>query len=619
MRGNWTSILNHLRQVVAHHAQGGLSDADLLDRFASRRDEAAFEVLVWRYGPMVLGLGRRMLRSPQDADDVLQATFLALVRQAARVRGDSLGAWLHKVAYRVALQVRVQRRKHVALPLEDTNGAEASDSLQENEIRLFLDEELQRLPRKYRTPLVLSYLQGLTNREIAAELRCPVGTIFTRLARGRELLRTRLTRRGVTLPASAVTAAMIAAAPATVISADLAKTTIQGAMAFAGGVTTVAPHVAALTKGVLQMMWLSRLKVAAAVLALVLVAGSGAGLLAFRAPAQEREAQPGQVERNAPLAQESKRPVREALRYNGKSFDEWRTLLLTELSPKMRIEGFKALTAFGRNGYGKEAAGAIVELMEGFADAYEEQQVRFEAYNAMTQIGDEARSVILNELKSGKARGKAFAAFCLGGMAGNMQDAIPKLEELIRERDPQVRQEAIKALGEIDGQATTFAGVVGAIKDQDTQVRLTAVRTLNRFAGKHKKEAIAALQEVAIKDKEVEVRSGAQQALRNLQIKPSEILPVFQAALKEENPVLRLDALRYLVQSSSDAAQIVPNLIVALKSAQKGEEQRLIVQTLGNIGPAAKDAIPALTELLKDREPSGLRDHIIQAIQKINK
>src|SRR6516164_144838 len=116
------SILRHLRRVVVQRTDGGLSDAQLLERFARERDEAAFEVLVWRHGPMVLGMGRRLLHNFQDAEDVLQATFLALARQASSIsKREALGAWLHKVAFRVALRTRMQRRKRAMQPLDSAN------------------------------------------------------------------------------------------------------------------------------------------------------------------------------------------------------------------------------------------------------------------------------------------------------------------------------------------------------------------------------------------------------------------------------------------------------------------------------------------------------------------
>src|SRR5207237_2445128 len=140
MQRRLASILGHLRRVVVQRTDGGLSDAQLLERFARQRDEAAFEVLVWRHGPMVLGVGRRVLRNLHDAEDVLQATFLALVRQARAInRSESLGAWLHKVAYRTALRARAQRQKTVAAPIEEVPDPDSLAGTKEHEALALLD------------------------------------------------------------------------------------------------------------------------------------------------------------------------------------------------------------------------------------------------------------------------------------------------------------------------------------------------------------------------------------------------------------------------------------------------------------------------------------------------
>src|SRR5262249_3022066 len=150
------------------------------------------------------------------------------------------------------------------------------------------------------------------------------------------------------------------------------------------------PKVIALTEGVLKMLWLGKLRIVVAVLALATVASTGAGFLAFRASARggadgDKEAaedQPGQA----------RRPPREALRYAGKSFEEWRTALLTELSPDVRAQGIKAITAFGKNGYGKEAAAVIVEVMRDYEiqDGNDDQKVIDAAALGIVRIGDNA-------------------------------------------------------------------------------------------------------------------------------------------------------------------------------------------------------------------------------------
>ncbi len=179
------AVLHQLRRVVARERTDELSDAQLLDDFVQRRDEAAFELLVWRHAGLVLGTCRRLLRDRHEAEDAFQATFLVLIRKAATIsRRDSLGSWLHRVAVRIAQRARAQaaRRMTAALP-EEVPAPEPKDDLLWRDLRPVLDEEVSRLPEKYRRPFVLCYLEGNTNEQAARQLGCPRGTILSRLAR----------------------------------------------------------------------------------------------------------------------------------------------------------------------------------------------------------------------------------------------------------------------------------------------------------------------------------------------------------------------------------------------------------------------------------------------------
>jgi RNA polymerase sigma factor (sigma-70 family) len=270
--GRLGTFLRQLRRVTAPKAAGGLSDAQLLERWLTQHDQAAFEVLVWRYGPLVLGVCRRLLRDA-DAEDAFQATFLALVRKAGSIgRRERVGSWLYKVAYRVALRAARSVRAAVPLPEVPVPGGE-SDVLW-RDLRPVLDEEVNRLPEKYRTAFVLCHLQGLTNAEAARELGCPLGTVLSRLAWARERLRQRLTRRGVTLTGGLLAAALVPAA----LKAEMVLETVRAAGAMAAGRAAagmLSPKVVALTEGVLRTMVLTKLKVAAALLLAVGVFGTG--------------------------------------------------------------------------------------------------------------------------------------------------------------------------------------------------------------------------------------------------------------------------------------------------------------------------------------------------------
>jgi len=200
------AVLKRVYGLLPPPGQREASDAALLARFAHGGDEAAFELLVWRHGPTVLGACRRVLRHEQDAEDAFQATFLALARKAASIgNGASVGCWLSKVAYRIALRARQAARRRQAwldewLPPEvDTSGP--AELLARQEIGPVLEEEIRLLPEKFRGAFVLCYLEGKTNAEAAELLRCPKGTVLSRLSRARARLRRRLTVRHAALAA----------------------------------------------------------------------------------------------------------------------------------------------------------------------------------------------------------------------------------------------------------------------------------------------------------------------------------------------------------------------------------------------------------------------------------
>lgn len=250
------------------------SDLDLLGRWADSRDESAFELLVWRYGAMVLAACRRVLPS-EDAADAFQATFLVLVRKAAAVgRRGSLGGWLHRVAVRVSRAARKKAARGV-LPL--TTEPPARPELEPvdgtRDLRQVLDEELDHLPERFRQVLVKCYLQGKTAAEAAHELGCARGTVLSRLLRGRERLKQRLIRRGLALSAAAglgVFEEVSAAATSRLVAAtvDVAVGRITGCE-----IPGSAPELA---REVLNIMWRKTVKTFA--LTMLVVGGLGLGL-----------------------------------------------------------------------------------------------------------------------------------------------------------------------------------------------------------------------------------------------------------------------------------------------------------------------------------------------------
>ncbi len=274
-----------------------VSDAELLERFVTCRDEAAFAALIARHGPMVLSVCRRLLRHPQDAEDAFQATFLVLVRKAASIgKRELLGHWLYGVAMRVAVRARVMAAKQQTRETADMERiAEATPQPAETkDVSAAITEEVQRLPAKYRIPIVLYYLEGRTSAEVAGSLSCPVGTIKTRLSRAREMLRKRLTRRGLAVTTEAFSTALLAEAPAASLPPALIDSSLKAAMSFAAGDGVaggfVSAQAAALTQGVLHTMFVTKMKVVVAwVLALSLLIG-GIGTFAYQLGATEDKA-----------------------------------------------------------------------------------------------------------------------------------------------------------------------------------------------------------------------------------------------------------------------------------------------------------------------------------------
>jgi RNA polymerase sigma factor (sigma-70 family) len=266
-------ITRYLR-VLSRPETGGLTDAQLLARFAVQRDEAAFEVLVWRHGPKVLSVCRRMLRQDQDTEDAFQATFMILVRKAGSIaRGQALGGWLHRVATRVCLLAQKRAGRHQLLTEEVP--AKALPDTSWSDLRPVLDEEINRLPAKYRAPFVLCYCDGMTNEEAARALGCPKGTVLSRLAWARQRLRTRLTGRGVVLSGGWLSAAAGWHTAQAAVPAALVHSTLRTVPLVAGGqLSAVASRQAAiLTQGVLQTMLGTKIKAAVSAVLLVGILG----------------------------------------------------------------------------------------------------------------------------------------------------------------------------------------------------------------------------------------------------------------------------------------------------------------------------------------------------------
>src|SRR6516225_6450501 len=258
--------LRRLRASLLRRDGAGYTDGQLLEGFVSRREEAAFEAIVRRHGPMVLGVCRRVLRNGHDAEDAFQATFLVLVRKATSiVPRELVGNWLYGVAYRTALKARsmAARRRVVEGQVRDMSRSEALDTGARLDLQTRLDQELNRLPDKYRAPVILCELEGKSRRDAARQLGIAEGTLSSRLARARQMLARRLSGPNAALSAGAVAVLVSTQAGSAIVPAPLLTSTVKAGvlLAVGQGVTAVvSANVAALTQGVLKTMFLIKLK-----------------------------------------------------------------------------------------------------------------------------------------------------------------------------------------------------------------------------------------------------------------------------------------------------------------------------------------------------------------------
>jgi RNA polymerase sigma factor (sigma-70 family) len=279
--GQMGAVIRHLQNAAV--GTDGATDEHLLQRFAHHRDGLAFAVLVERHGPMVLGVCRRILRDLQDADDAFQATFLILVHKTSSItRPQALASWLYHTALRTALRAKTRRdhRRNQESVLDDLPAAEATEDLAWHELRPALDEEVSRLPRKYRDAIVSCYFQEKTYAEAAKNLGLAAGTVSSRLARARDILRKRLLHRGLTLSAGLIITLLSRAALAAAVSSTLRETTTAAAVRLVTGQATLAAattsSVSILTREVIRTMYWTKLKFGALVVLGAVCTGAAA-------------------------------------------------------------------------------------------------------------------------------------------------------------------------------------------------------------------------------------------------------------------------------------------------------------------------------------------------------
>jgi RNA polymerase sigma factor (sigma-70 family) len=283
------AVARGLERLVDPGAIAGLSEQQVLARFVERGDPVAFEAIVVRYGPMVLSVCRQILRDANDVDDAFQATFVILIRKAAGLKQpEKLGPWLYGVAYRVASRAR-RRTKLEGLP-SNLAGRAGDQGPGDSEQLAALHEEIQRLPEKYRLPIVLCCIGEQTHDEAARKLNWPLGTVHGRLSRARELLRGRLGRRGMAIPAMVSSAAE---RPLIRRENAVPETSLRSTFALSKG--AIPTQLKSLVHGVISAMFIEKLRSAALVVVLTALGAATAStaLLAFQSQAAKPDAPAG--------------------------------------------------------------------------------------------------------------------------------------------------------------------------------------------------------------------------------------------------------------------------------------------------------------------------------------
>jgi RNA polymerase sigma factor (sigma-70 family) len=594
--GQLAPVVDYLRRT-ALALEDGLTDHQLLDRFRRAREEGAFEAIVRRHGAMVLGVCRRVLRHAHDAEDAFQATFLVLARKAQSVRRpERLASWLYAVAYRTAVEAKMlaarrrAKERHMARP-EALEPATACDW------RDVLDRELNRLPEKYRVPVVLCDLEGLPRQEVAGQLGWPEGTLSGRLTRARRMLARLLARRGLALPGGLLAAALSEGASAAAVPERLVAPTVRAAVAAAGNAAAIGlggTQAAVLMERVVRAMFLTKIKIVTAVLLAAATAALGGGLLLRQAAAFPHGREPGRVAGPRLLAKSS--PAgREARRRD-------------EEKPRPDQE-----------------AGEPVEPPVGRPDKPLAKKKQKEDPKKKAEAETEALVALL--LKATKEEDQTIRRMASISLMLLGRDAVPALEALVKGDDRVAREHALAILSSLSPKVQEAKAALARLyKDEKLLVQtLKAVHPLNR------QSALLALSRKGVADVPLLVRLGAlgekepeiaRTALTTLLALGRDAVPGLVALLKSKDEATRAYALAVLcvqARSVAEAREALERLFKdekmlanALKSPNEAVRQAA-VQAMSQRGRAA---VPALVRLVEGKDPS-LRCKAIESLGQL--
>jgi RNA polymerase sigma factor (sigma-70 family) len=466
-----SSFLRRLTRSMAAETVRDQSDRHLVERLVAGRDEAVFEAIVRRHGPMVHNVCWRVLQHEQDTEDAFQATFLILAQQLRSVRRHaSLASWLHGVAHRVALKALARaatRRRH-----EQKSATEKlpPDGVLWRELRDVLDAELAHLPEKWRLPLVLCYLEGQTQDEAAEQLHWSQRTLRRRLAEAKAALARRLTRRGFVWPDAASAVLLSECLAPAALAPGLISSTLQAAACIATRqaalTTAVSANVAALTQGVLKTMFVSKIKMATAALVLLTALAVGAGGLLYRTQAVEPR-QPPKAEKLPPQKEKSRIDVIGA----GETAME---LAKTTKDPDAK---WAAIRILGSLRYER----AIPLLLKSLSDPH--HYVRANAARALGDMKVAAAAKPLTELLQKEKNGGVIQQTSLAVANLGCADALGALKGAAKHEDVQTRMWVLQAIGRL-GDKRDVPFLAGYLLDDPSQsVQAFAAQAIEQITG----------------------------------------------------------------------------------------------------------------------------------------
>lgn len=630
------NVLHYLHQMVDPQAGAESADRQLLARFVNQRDEFAFEALVRRHGPMVLAVCRRLLSDADDAEDAFQATFLIFVRKAATIaRPDQLAGWLHGVATRVAGKARQQRLRRPLAPLDQEPSAEepAMDDVMRRELATALDEEVARLPAPYQMPFILCHLSGRSNEEAARELGCPTGTIYSRLARAREILRERLARRGLVWSTATLAVALTSHAAPAAVPPALLQHTVSSGMLLAAGQTLAAGAVSGSTltlmEATLRTMYLSKLKSVAMIALVLAVSGTGLGLAAYHAfppagaaepvaaadkpekPAPEKPApDPNEklrqevktlqerikaVQERQQLEAELKRlreqiailegkPIADGklpqVTYQGKTVDHW-LQTVRDCDPTTRITALRALGTIGDE-LGEDAPRAVT------------------AITAILKADAGPPALAPDNLPIQPGTVQAHAVYALAAIGPTAKPAIPKLVALQIDADEKVHEWLANAvgagLGAPLGLAVPMQGIPPADPGDD-QAGWFLTQAMLRI-DPDGKSAVPLLHAAIQKPKpRKNVAINALSALRAYREHAASATPAIIALLRVDEEVVRYDAYMTLKGMQEEIKKVAVPALIALSRDKDKDTAEAAAGVLNDLYPkeAEEAGVPNTT------------------------